>query len=222
MTTNGDVATMKHYGITCESNLTYKYRNHKCNTLQDAINFSKYYHENAKENVVLVNEHSKPLKNPVIIRPIEANDTDIEVAFIDRLSKTTKRYRFLGGVHQVSADLIKKCCNVNFDQTAAFIASTNVDGEERGIGVARYASGSNSNVREMAITIADEWQNKGLSVLLAQQLIDCAKQRDIKQLYSIDLANNTHMRQLAKDIGMNSRRDPGDAHQVIYTLILSD
>jgi L-amino acid N-acyltransferase YncA len=72
----------------------------------------------------------------------------------------------------------------------------------------------------MAVTIADEWQHKGLGQLLAKQLIGYAKSHGVKQLYSVDLADNSGMRKLASELGMSVRRDPEDAHQVIYSLTL--
>lgn len=156
----------------------------------------------------------------ITIRPINSNDTDLEVAFIDRLSPMTRHYRFLGGVHHVSAQLLKEFCDVDFDQAAAFIAITKIDGEDREIGVVRYAPAGTDDTREIAITIADSWQNKGLDISLAKQLIDFAKTRGVKTLYSIDEADNANMRRLAGNLGMTAQRDPDDAHQIIYTLNL--
>lgn len=159
---------------------------------------------------------------PVTIRPISPDDLELEKAFIDRLSPTTKHFRFLGGVRQVPTHLLKEFCNVDFDHTAAFIATTYESGEEREIGVVRYAQDEHDddNVREMAITIADEWQNKGLDTWLAQQLFDFAKDHGIRELYSIELSDNNHMRALADSLGMSASHDPDDAHQVIYSLTL--
>lgn len=156
----------------------------------------------------------------ITIRPIRPTDVGLETEFIERLSPATKRYRFLGGVRQLSPRLLKEFCEVDFDQSAAFVAVTVDNGKETEIGVVRYAPTSLDDVREMAITVADEWQNQGVGTLLAQRLIDFAKGQGIKELYSIDLADNTHMRQLANDLGMSARRDPDDAHQVIYSLTL--
>ena len=39
---------------------------------------------------------------------------------------------------------------------------------------------------------------------------------------TIDLADNAHMRMLARDLGMKASPDPEDAHQVIYSLSLTD
>ena len=156
----------------------------------------------------------------ITIRPISPADETLEAEFMERLSPATRHFRFLGGVRQLSPRLLKDFCDVDFDQSAAFVATTGENGKEREIGVVRYAPNTLDDVREMAVTVADEWQNEGLGTLLAHRLIDFAKSHGVKELYSIDLAYNTHMRELANDLGMSARRDPEDAHQVIYSLTL--
>jgi hypothetical protein len=42
----------------------------------------------------------------------------------------------------------------------------------------------------------------------------------VKQLYSVDLADNGAMRSLAEDLGMSATGDPSDPHQTIYSLAL--
>lgn len=167
-----------------------------------------------KERHLTIDGHS------VIIRPISPEDAKLEEEFIDRLSPMTKYFRFLGGMKHIPEKLLKEFCNVDFDRTAAFIATTSEAGEEREIGVVRYAANSHPDVREMAITIADEWQEKGLDTLLAEQLIGFAREQGISKLYSVDLASNSHMRSLADHLGMSANRDADDAHQVIYSLTL--
>ncbi|ERO60539.1 hypothetical protein P308_13725 [Pseudomonas piscis] len=70
---------------------------------------------------------------------------------------------------------------------------------------------------EFAVTIADEWQGKGLGALLMQHLIDEARHNGYQQMYS---ATNYSMRRLAKLLGMRSAIDPDDATQVIHSLAL--
>jgi RimJ/RimL family protein N-acetyltransferase len=167
-----------------------------------------------KERHLTIDGHS------IIIRPISPEDAELEDEFIDRLSPMTKYFRFLCGMNHIPEKLLKEFCEVDFDRTAAFIATTTQEGEEREIGVVRYAADTRPDVREMAITVADEWQKKGLGTLLAEQLIGFARELGIKKLYSIDLAGNSHMRALADHLGMSVHRDPNDAHQVIYSLAL--
>ncbi len=147
-------------------------------------------------------------------------DADMEAEFVRRLSPQTKHYRFLGGVRALTPEMLKAFCDVDGRHSMAFVATVRKDGKETEIGVSRYAPNANADVREMAVTVADDWQKQGIDTLLAEKLIDFAKSHGIKELYSVDLADNTAMRQLADDLGMNIRRDPDDIHQVIYSLSL--
>ena len=53
-----------------------------------------------------------------------------------------------------------------------------------------------------------------------KRLIAYAKTHGLKQLYSVELADNVAMRELADELGMNVRGDPDDTNQVIYSLTL--
>jgi acetyltransferase len=100
----------------------------------------------------------------------------------------------------------------------AFVATVRDEGREVEIGVCRYALANDSEVREMAITIADEWQHTELAKMLMQHLLASAKQYGIQRLYTTELAENQAMRRFAQDFGMAVERYPGDATQVIYSL----
>ena len=156
----------------------------------------------------------------VTIRPIRITDTDMEAAFIRRLSPQTKRYRFLGGVKELSTSEVSRLCDVDGRHSMAFVATIRDDGRETEIGVSRYAPNSSSDVREIAVTVADDWQRKGLGTMLMKQLIQSAQSNGVKHLYSIDLADNAAMRALAGDLGMSASRDPNDLQQTIYSLAL--
>lgn len=156
----------------------------------------------------------------VRIRPIKPGDEDIEATFMHQLSPTAKRYRFLGGVRNLSPEQLEKFCNVDGDKTMAFVAMIDQDGEELQIGVSRYAPDTDVNTREIAITVADGWHDRGLDAALAERLVTYARDHGVTRLYSVELAENDEMRRLAKQIGMTATRDSSDARQVIYTLTL--
>jgi L-amino acid N-acyltransferase YncA len=71
------------------------------------------------------------------------------------------------------------------------------------------------------VAVADEWQHCGLGKRLLTHLIDYARARGVKRLYSMDSMGNTRMRKLARDVGFSERADPEDASQVIYYLDLA-
>ena len=165
-------------------------------------------------------EHLTVADESVTIRPIHPADSVMEGKFVRNLSVETKHYRFLGGVKELSPAELKRLCTVDGRHSMAFVATVQENGRETEIGVSRYAECSSDGVGEMAVTIADAWQHKGLAQLLLQRLIAYAKTHGVKQLYSVDLADNTAMRDLASELGMSVRRDPDDANQVIYSLTL--
>jgi hypothetical protein len=53
-----------------------------------------------------------------------------------------------------------------------------------------------------------------------KQLIQSARDNGVRELYSIDLADNAGMRALATDLGMSALTDPADPTQVVYSLSL--
>ena len=156
----------------------------------------------------------------VTIRPIRMSDVDMERDFIRRLSPESKHFRFLGGVSELAPDELKRLCNVDGNHTMAFIATVRRSDQELEIGVSRYAQNAEADVREIAVAVSDEWQHKGLGATLMRPLIEAAKSHGVRQLYSIDLASNTAMAALARELGMHAVRDPSDSNQIIYSLAL--
>lgn len=156
----------------------------------------------------------------VTIRPIRPTDSTMEDEFVRNLSAQTKHYRFFGGVKELAPAELKRLCNVDGRHSMAFVATVNEGGRETEIGVSRYAEYPTDGAGELAITIADAWQHKGLDRVLLKQLITYARTHGMKQLYSLELADNSAMRELASEFGMTVRRDPDDACQVIYSLTL--
>ena len=165
-------------------------------------------------------EHLIVADEAVTLRPIQPADSVMEGKFIRNLSVEAKHYRFLGGVKELSPAELKRLCDVDGRHSMAFVATVQKNGRETEIGVSRYAGCSSDGVGEMAVTIADAWQHKGLGQLLVKRLIAYAKTHGVKRLYSVDLADNTAMREFASELGMSAKRDPDDANQVIYSLTL--
>lgn len=156
----------------------------------------------------------------VTIRPMQSSDSPMEAEFVRNLSNETKHFRFLGGVKELAPADLQRLCEIDGQQSMAFVATVRDGGCEREVGVSRYAEGSVPGIREMAVTVADAWQNKGLGRLLAHQLIGYARAHGVTQLYSVDFAENTAMQHLAHDLGMTVRRSLNDPSQVVYSLCL--
>lgn len=156
----------------------------------------------------------------VFIRPISKGDAALERAFIKRLSPETRRMRFLGQLREPSDDLVRALTDIDYQRDMAFVALIDYKGKPREIGVSRYSTSPDGATCECAVTVSDEWQQKGLGTLLMRHLIDVARSRGIRSMMSLDSAGNLPMRDLAEFLGFERRTDPRDPSQVIHTLVL--
>lgn len=157
----------------------------------------------------------------VLIRPIRPDDTAAQAAFFDGLSPHSKHLLFLGGIaHLRDADL-ERLCSPDETREAAFVAVAQAPDTDTHVGLCRYASSQvPCDEAEISVAVADAWQHKGLATLLLKRLIQHARERGVRRLYSVDSAMNHRMRSLARHIGFIERPDPDDVHQVIYSMDL--
>lgn len=156
----------------------------------------------------------------VTIRPIRPSDTGLEADFVHRLSMLTKHFRFFGAVKELPATEVARLCNVDGFQSMAYVATTNEGGREVEIGVCRFAPAIVSDAREIAVTIADNWQKTDLAQVLVRQVVASAKRQGVRELHAVELFENQAMHDFARELGMSATRDPADATQVIYSLRL--
>lgn len=155
----------------------------------------------------------------VTIRPICKEDIELERRFISELSPEARRYRFLYTIATPSEALLQRLTDIDVRREAALIAVTEENGAAREVGVARFSRMPDGRA-EVAVTVSDDWRNRGLATLLMQRLTEIARDRGIRALYSIDAGGNESMRRFATALGFERKPDPQDATQVIYTLRL--
>ena len=156
----------------------------------------------------------------LLIRAISKDDVELVRDFIERMSPDARRMRFLGQINAPSDELIKSLTDLDFDREMALVATIDHDGSEVEIGVSRYATGADPTAAESAVTVADDWQHRGIGTLLMRRLIEVARARGLKRLFSIDDPDNTKMQDLAKDLGFTRHFDPDNPHEVVHTLDL--
>jgi GNAT superfamily N-acetyltransferase len=159
-------------------------------------------------------------RSEVLIRPIQPQDRAAEARFIEGLSLQARRYRFLGQVASPSEGLVERFTDVDFVHDVAFVAVIHEDSHERIVGVARYSLGADETRCECAVTVAEDWQDKGLGTILMRHLIDVARARGIRTMFSIDAVENTDMRELAAHLGFRTKLDPKDPTLYIHQLEL--
>ncbi|CAH0163431.1 GNAT superfamily N-acetyltransferase [Pseudomonas frederiksbergensis] len=156
----------------------------------------------------------------VLIRPLLEKDRELEYAFIKRLSPESRHMRFLAQINEPGAAMLDQLMDTDNKQRMAYIALVHENGKLIEIGISRYAATSEHEC-ECAVTVADEWQHLGLGTALMEHLIKAARRNGFNQMYSIDAASNTSMRDLTKALGFERHNDPNDSRQVIHRLYMS-
>jgi GNAT superfamily N-acetyltransferase len=159
-------------------------------------------------------------RSHVLIRPITPQDRDAERAFVEALTSQSRRFRILGQVGRPSERLAERLTPLDSEHQATFVAVTTEDAHDRIVGISRYSTDADGLRCECAVTVDDDWQNKGLGTLLMRHLIEVARRRGIRSMYSIDSAENVAMTDLAVFLGFRTRIDPDDRTQLIHELAL--
>ena len=152
----------------------------------------------------------------VQVRPIDSRDADAFSAWFGRLSDESRRRRFLGPKPRLSARELTYLTEVDHVRHTALVA---VDASGALIGEARYATERpGDRTADIAVTVADEWQGRGVGSRLAARLIEAARANGMTRLTAITLWDNAAAGSLLHRLGFLRTGYDGDA--VEYELAL--
>lgn len=156
----------------------------------------------------------------ISIRPLRAEDFDIEYQFITGLSLETRNSRLLGGARAVTPEYVARLTRIDYPRELALAAVVMIGGAENLIGVARYALETDGASCEFALVIADAWQGRGIGRHLTECLAAAARAHGIARMSGFVLSTNAAMLGLARKLGFRLQRVPGDATLTQVTLEL--
>jgi RimJ/RimL family protein N-acetyltransferase len=136
----------------------------------------------------------------VLVRPVRATDALLLAEGFARLSERSRRMRFLGKKEELSAGELRYYADVDHHDHEALVALDPADG--RGAGVARYVRDADDpQAAEIALTIADDWQGRGLGTALLARLSDRARQEGICRFTAVVSSDNVPMGMLLRSVG---------------------
>ena len=116
----------------------------------------------------------------VLIRPVQGTDAPLLADGFARLSARSRQMRFLGTKNELSPAELRYFTDIDHYDHEALGAVDRANG--RGVGVARYVrSAQDARSAEIAVTVVDEWQGRGLGTELLAQLSERARDEDIRR-----------------------------------------
>jgi GNAT superfamily N-acetyltransferase len=139
----------------------------------------------------------------VVLRPLGPGDAGRIAAAFARLSKRTRALRFLGGKAEMSPAELRYLSDVDGEMHFA-IAACQEDAPDEIIGIARFLRFDQDPARaEVAATVADAFQGRGLGRLLLTRLAEAARERGVRTFHCELAEGNTPA------LGLVSEAAPG-------------
>lgn len=149
----------------------------------------------------------------LILRPLLPSDRQELAKGYDQLSDESRRRRFFSPPSRLSSSLLDYLTDLDFDQRFALVAQLSDDPEMRGLGVARWVRDRTDPTKaEAAVTVADEWQGRGIGTQLLLALVEAAAERGITAFVADVLWENAALLDSLRELGARvSRSEPGVA-----------
>ncbi|EPR42150.1 CoA-binding domain protein [Desulfovibrio sp. X2] len=148
-------------------------------------------------------EECVKLKNgdKVTLRPIRPEDAPAHLDFVRGLDKDDLRLRFFGTVQEFEFSDMPKFTQIDYDREMAFIATTEIRGTPKTLGVVRASTSPDNQEAEFAIIVDTTMKGQGLGSLLLAKMIRYVKSRGTTWLTAETLPENKGMIGLAKKFG---------------------
>ncbi|MEJ2621744.1 MAG: GNAT family N-acetyltransferase [Candidatus Thiodiazotropha sp.] len=129
---------------------------------------------------------------------VEFLKKQIELGF-QHMSERSRQSRFATSINHLSDEQLDYLTDLDDKDKLAWCASVTRNGDERGIGIARYIRlADEESMAEFAITVVDEYQGQGVGHQLLSKLIESAAQNGFRVLRGYILMSNLPMLALCK------------------------
>jgi N-acetylglutamate synthase-like GNAT family acetyltransferase len=144
----------------------------------------------------------------IIVRPIEPEDMPDLAGGFRRLGALSRFRRFREQIERLTQQQLIEFTHVDHESREALVAIDATTGE--GVGVARYARlADDPTSAEVACTVIDGWQNRGVGTALVERLAVRARAAGIERARALILLGKERARRLVAHVAEETgeRRD---------------
>jgi len=152
----------------------------------------------------------------VEVRPLERSDRATLARAVARLSEQSRYLRFAAAKPRLTERELDYLVDVDHHDREALVAIDPDTG--RGIAVVRYVRDGAGDAVEIAATVADEWQGRGLGGALVARLAERARAEGFRVLRASVLAANERSLRMLRRSGFSVSGGSGSMLELERTL----
>lgn len=154
------------------------------------------------------------------VRPVHPDDAQMLQDLVHHLSPESRYFRFVSSITELPPSMLARFTLIDYDREMALVAvfkerRATPDGEmletERIVGVSRCITNPDHSSCEFSLVVADDVNGKGLGSRLMESIMEVAREKGLKEIVGLVLANNSDMLKLMKSLGFSVKRFAEDA-----------
>jgi len=147
----------------------------------------------------------------LLLRPIRPEDGFEHEVFFHMMDPEDVLLRMFTQMRELSPSQLARMTQIDYDREMAFVATRQrAGGGFETLGVARVIADPDNLQAEFAIAVRSDLKGKGLGTILMQRLIAYCKSRGTGEIVGEALPRNTALIELARGLGFEVRRSPGE------------
>lgn len=154
----------------------------------------------------------------VLLRPIRSEDEPLWLEMFQNFSQQSIRYRFFELINDTPHEIRIRYCNIDYDREIAIVAELTEEGHRKIAGVVRLIMEPDKKMGEIAIIVADPWQNLGLGSKMMDHMIEICKDKKLEVVYGEMLKENCRAIDLMKRMGFTIQNLDEDTVKVTLNL----
>ena len=110
---------------------------------------------------------------------------------------------------ELPLSMLTRFTQIDYDRDIVVVASKEVSGGEKILGVVRLMSDPDVTSAEFAIAVADAWQKAGVGAALLERSVHVAREQGLRFIWGAVLSENRGMLVLARSHGFTIRKIRG-------------